>query len=164
MRVFVLGLSIVLLVVVLGTSFLWIMAVWGCGIVACTYRGSRFRHPLPAVATWLILAVVSRLTDIGKPEVLLKNVIMLAEGAGFAWVVVSVRHKEFSGFRLVASTAKKAAAFSYTVYLIHFLGMLLLLGLLSWITGLDIRNGVLPGTVAGILLYIITLVIVMTFP
>jgi peptidoglycan/LPS O-acetylase OafA/YrhL len=149
-------LAIPLIFALLGPGFLWMLAVWLLGIAAYLYRGRSLRWPLASVPVWAALAVLSRLTEGWAAEGRMAyNVIILAQGAAFAWVLISFRDKDYRWLRRLAPLGKHLAGFSYTLYLVHFPVMLVATATLATLLGVDdLTRSLSPTSITGISVYL----------
>lgn len=144
------------IVAILGSSFLWLSVIWLFGVGAYHYEGNRLRKPLIAFPVFLISAALVRAMHADQPKGdIVNNVALLAEGAAFAWVLISMRDTRNGWLARLQPICARLASFSYTLYLIHFPMMLLVIALLAKMFGLgNLSHGVPPFSAIGIGLYL----------
>jgi peptidoglycan/LPS O-acetylase OafA/YrhL len=154
--------AVVLIVAALGLNFLWLAPVWLFGLVAYSYSRDRFRWPVVAIASFLMLACAVRIMSAGPPPGNVPaNLVVLAEGAAFAWVLISMRHVNSRWLVKLAPFGSRLASFSYTLYLIHYPVMLIIIALTARLFGLDLMQGFAPASALGIGIYVSIFVLVM---
>lgn len=155
-------LCLAVIIPALGANFVLLAALWLFGVAAHAYRGERLRTPWLAIPLFLATAVVIRAFGARPPHGnMIESLAMLAEGAAFAWVLVSMRRVESRWLVKLAPLGGRLAGFSYTLYLIHFPVMLFVVAVLAKAFHLDLSHGVPPLSGLGIGLFSAVFVIVM---
>jgi peptidoglycan/LPS O-acetylase OafA/YrhL len=149
--------------VALGTSFVWLSLPWLFGVGAHAYRGSGFRWPRLSILLFAVTASTTRIMGFGAPNGdFYNNLCIVAEGAAFAWVLISMRNVKSHWLEKFGSIGSRLASFSFTLYLIHFPAMLFVIALLAKVFHLgDLAQGVPPESVLVAALYCAVFVIVM---
>jgi peptidoglycan/LPS O-acetylase OafA/YrhL len=147
----------------LGYKFVFMLGIWCLGLGVYLYRGKLLCRPILATACFLVTAVISRTINGGEPRGGWQDLVVLAEGASFAWLMISVRPLPLGAMLGIRGLASRVAGFSYTLYLVHFPTMLLLVALLFKVMGRDAHAGIAPNSFAGVFFYLLTFVAVMAF-
>jgi peptidoglycan/LPS O-acetylase OafA/YrhL len=149
------------LALLLGGNFLMQMGLWLIGLGAGFVGRSRLERPLAACIALFASLCAFRLLKgaFGLGElVMLRNYLIALL---FAWLLVSMRGARWSALEAVRPLNAIMASFSYSLYLIHFPLMLLVLGVLKS-TGFfpGIAKGYTPSDRQGLFVYALTVIIV----
>jgi peptidoglycan/LPS O-acetylase OafA/YrhL len=145
----------VLLTIVFGTQFIFLLGLWLVGVVAA-FMPRALERPIIAFAVFLALLITFRLSpDIFKASVLMTTVKEYFVALAFAWLLVSMRSTRVLFLERMGNFNRHLADFSYSLYLIHFPMMLFVLAALN-ATGQfsGIAVGYRPTQFEGIALYV----------
>ena len=91
------------------------------------------------------------------------DLIILLEGACFAWVMISFRNRRLRLLNKTAGFWRQLAGFSYTLYLIHFPTMLFVVALIFSVSGNPGGTGLSPASINGVVTYVVAFIAVMLF-
>jgi hypothetical protein len=150
------------LIVALGSGFQAPAGSWLCGVVAAFIPWRYVERPLIALMSFGLVLVTVRagqwVIQCTSYGVQLRN---YAVAASFAWLLVSMRSISMSWLERIAGFNKCTAEFSFSLYLIHFPLMLLLLAAL-FATGRfqQIATGYSPASTEGLFEYFLVAALV----
>lgn len=154
--------SIVLISVILGDVFIKYLFIWIIGVFAYIYRGRKFRWPFVSAMVYIFMAVISRLSGVGDTSgSLMGTFILFGESISFGWVIISFKDIRWHPAIWLSGLGSRLASFSYTLYLIHFPVMLIVVAIISKIIRIDITMGIPPNSILGISMYVGVIFLVM---
>lgn len=152
--------AVLLVLAFLGPKFLWMLCVWIMGIAAYVINRPQIQFRLLSIATYLVLATISRVLAVGEPRgELTETAIILAQGLAFAWVIMSFKGCNIKLLNRLEKFSGKLASFSYTLYLVHFPIMLFILVAIFEV--FDIARPISPLSVTGLTVYFGTFAVLM---
>lgn len=138
----------------LGYGFILMLTVWLMGLAAFLVRPRpRLAAPILSLGCFLAVLVVSRFVGTGKPVAGVQDLVIIALGLSFTWVLLSFREKSPTWLARIQWPAANLAGYSYSLYIIHFPTMLLVIGLLDTLGWSGGANGFDPSGAAGVLTY-----------
>lgn len=147
--------AIILTSAFLGQVFVKYLAIWLIGALAYVYHGRKLCFPIASIASYLAFAAVSRLVGVGDASgSFSETLVLFGEAIAFAWVIVSYRNIEWNPAAWLSRLGSKLAGFSYTLYLIHFPLMLIVIAMFSKVFRIDLTNGLSPSSTAGVTMYV----------
>jgi peptidoglycan/LPS O-acetylase OafA/YrhL len=138
----------------LGRDFPIYMGLWLIGVAAGFVGLAQLERPRVACAAFFSVLAVLRLvkSEYGLGDLVMARNYLVA--FAFAWLLISMRGVRWRALETAGRLNAFMASFSYSLYLVHFPLMLLLLGALH-ATGLfpDIARGYAPNDARGLLAY-----------
>jgi peptidoglycan/LPS O-acetylase OafA/YrhL len=145
-----------LLAAALGQSFLIYMGLWLIGVGIAFVSAPALERPISALLFLVFVLVLTRLAKnaLGHRELIMAGNYCVA--CSFAWLLLSMRHARFGWLEKWRRLNALMSSFSYSLYLIHFPLMLVILGAL-YATGRfeGIARGYSPTDARGLLAYAI---------
>jgi peptidoglycan/LPS O-acetylase OafA/YrhL len=140
----------------LGGAFFVHSGLWLVGASAVYLRNPSVERPLLSLVTFIATMIVARLAgDLLDGNNALRTLKNYAVALSFVWLLISLRNTDFAVFKKTGRFNQLMADFSYSLYLIHFPVMLVMMAALYHFGHFGgLATGYSPAQPEGILIYI----------